>query len=47
VFGAFINAPQSGFVAESTWTPISNGSPPVISGGSLTVLKVSSMLTSY
>ncbi|MCE3268259.1 MAG: hypothetical protein K0R49_511 [Burkholderiales bacterium] len=47
VFGAFINAPQSGFVAESAWTPISNGSPPVISGGSLTVLKVSSMLTSY
>jgi len=47
VFGAFLNAPTTGLMASTPWTPISNGSPPVISGGSLTVLKVSSMLTSY
>lgn len=47
VFGAVISAPESGFIAGTPWTPILNGSPAVISGGSLTVLKVSSMLTSY
>ncbi|MCC2624960.1 MAG: hypothetical protein K0R14_833 [Burkholderiales bacterium] len=47
VFGAFLTVPSSGFVASTPWTPISNGSPAVISGGSLTILKVSSMLTSY
>lgn|GEM_PF-4195670 len=47
VFGAFLSASPTGFVESTPWTPISNGSPAVISGGSLTVLKVSSMLTSY
>lgn len=46
-FGAFLNIPESGFTSSTVWTPISNGSPPVISGGALTVLKISSMLTSY
>ncbi len=46
-FGAFLTIPASGFIASTPWTPISNGSIPAISGGSLTVLKVSSMLTSY
>lgn len=47
VFGAYLDAPGSSSVATTTWGVIANESPPVITGGVLTVLKISSMLTSY
>lgn len=46
-FGAYLDFPGSSTTAATTWNVISNGTPPVISGGALNALKISSMLTSY
>jgi hypothetical protein len=46
-FGAYLDATGSNPLPATVWAPITNESPPVITGGALTVIKISSMLTSY